>query len=39
VRALAAAPLSAAVAVLLPALQMLAPLIAGVLVALPGREP
>ena len=39
VRALAAAVLTAAVAVLLPDLKMLAPVIAGVLVALPGREP
>ena len=38
-RALAAAALTAAVAVLLPDLRMLAPVIAGVLVALPGREP
>jgi predicted branched-subunit amino acid permease len=39
VRALAAAVLTAAVAMLLPDLRMLAPVIAGVLVALPGREP
>jgi predicted branched-subunit amino acid permease len=38
-RAIAAAVLTAAVAVLLPELRMLAPVIAGVLVALPGREP
>ena len=38
-RAVAAAVLTAAVAVLLPDLRMLAPVIAGVLVALPGREP
>jgi branched chain amino acid efflux pump len=38
-RALAATVLTAAVAVLLPDLRMLAPVIAGVLVALPGREP
>lgn len=38
-RAVAAAGLTAAVAVLLPDLRMLAPVIAGVLVALPGREP
>jgi predicted branched-subunit amino acid permease len=37
-RAVAAAVLTAAVAVLLPDLRMLAPVIAGVLVALPGRE-
>jgi predicted branched-subunit amino acid permease len=36
-RAVAAAVLTAAVAVLLPDLRMLAPVIAGVLVALPGR--
>jgi len=39
VRAVAAATLTAAVAVWLPELRMLAPVIAGVLVALPGREP
>ena len=39
VRAIAAAGLTAAVAVLLPDLRMLAPVIAGVLVAVPGREP
>jgi predicted branched-subunit amino acid permease len=39
VRAGAAAALTAAVAVWLPGLRMLAPVIAGVLVALPGREP
>jgi len=39
VRAVAAAVLTAAVALLLPDLRMLAPVIAGVLVALPGREP
>jgi hypothetical protein len=38
-RALAAAVLTAAVAVVLPDLKMLAPVLAGVLVALPGREP
>jgi predicted branched-subunit amino acid permease len=38
-RAVAAAVLTAAVAVLLPDLRLLAPVIAGVLVALPGREP
>jgi predicted branched-subunit amino acid permease len=38
-RAVAAAVLTAAVAVLLPDLRMLAPVIAGVLVALPGRQP
>ncbi len=38
-RAVAAAVLTAAVAVLLSDLRMLAPIIAGVLVALPGREP
>ncbi len=38
-RAVAAAVLTAAVAVLLPDVRMLAPVIAGVLVALPGREP
>ena len=38
VRALAAAGLTAAVAIWLPGLRMLAPVIAGVLVALPGRE-
>ena len=38
-RAVAAAVLTAAVAVLRPDLRMLAPVIAGVLVALPGREP
>jgi predicted branched-subunit amino acid permease len=37
-RAIAAAVLTAAVAVLLPDLRMLAPVIAGVVVALPGRE-
>ncbi|HKA62551.1 MAG TPA: AzlC family ABC transporter permease [Methylomirabilota bacterium] len=37
-RAVAAAVLTAAVSVLLPDLRMLAPVIAGVLVALPGRE-
>lgn len=39
VRAVAAAVLTAAMAVWLPGLRMLAPVIAGVLVALPGREP
>ncbi len=39
VRAVAAALLTAAVAVWLPGLRMLAPVIAAVLVALPGREP
>lgn len=38
VRALAAALLTAAVALLLPDLRMLAPVIAGVIVALPGRD-
>lgn len=38
-RAVAAAVLTAAVAVLLPDARMLAPVIAGVLVALPGRQP
>ena len=38
-RAVAAAGLTAAVAVRRPDLRMLAPVIAGVLVALPGREP
>jgi predicted branched-subunit amino acid permease len=38
VRAVAAAVLTAAVAVLLPDFRMLAPVIAGVLVALPGGE-
>jgi hypothetical protein len=36
VRALAAALLTAAVALLLPDLRMLAPVVAGVVVALPG---
>jgi branched chain amino acid efflux pump len=38
VRALAAALLTAAVAVLLPDLRMIAPVVAGVVVALPGRD-
>lgn len=38
VRALAAAVLTAAVALLFPGLRMLAPVVAGVLVALPGRD-
>jgi predicted branched-subunit amino acid permease len=38
IRALAAAVLTALVAWLLPGLRMLAPVVAGVLVALPGRE-
>ena len=38
VRALAAALLTAAVALLLPELRLLAPVVAGVLVALPGRD-
>jgi hypothetical protein len=38
VRALAAAGLTAAAALLLPELRMLAPVVAGVLVALPGGD-
>lgn len=38
VRALAAALITAAVAVLLPQLRLLAPVVAGVVVALPGRD-